>query len=888
MPLLHKPEQIVLSNGIPVILQQYDGPAAATYWWVKTGSADEAKDEAGFAHFLEHMLFKDAAAKDTGRASTGQMARSIESLGGDINAYTSFDQTVYHVTCASHHWERVIDAFGPMAKPQRFLKEDFEREREVIIEELRKNEDSPGRQVFQNLFTSTFAKHPYGRPVIGYVKTLKAANVQKLEAFYKRNYVSSKMGVILVGPISEKRESLIKLVEKHFGSKAIPKKAATETKRVIETELRKDAEFSLKPFDVKTPKIALAFRVPDLKHGDIAPLDLATGILGMGELSRLYQKLFYGGALVTDTSGGLYVPNDPGMMYFEMDLESLDQMLPATEALLNELDRGRRENFTDEEIQRVLTNSESERLYATQSADGMAGRIGFLKFVVGDLTYDGDYLEALRSVDADRIRETLAKYLDVRRMSVAIMVPKDAKDYDMEPLKKLVRQKMAPMIADEPKVAKAAKGKTAKKSSIGAEPQFFTRPSGLQVVHRENLSSHVISVHASVLGGLRLEIADPIVNAADDWGSSSMMALTWTKGTQQKDARAIARLIEGSAAGLDGFSGRNTVGLNLTGLSRDWEKLTDAFAEVLVDPTFPDSEVDHSRRVAEDSVRSIEDHTAQLCSRNFLEALYEKHPYGKLTIGSLESLAKIDGAKLKSFHRRWVRPERMVVSVSGNVRGAQLEKLLDRIEARFASAGGKAAAASKTGKDVAPEQMLKGPRWVERNLGREQSHIMVGGLGTTLDSEDRHALRLMQTILGGQSGRLFIELREKKSLAYTVAPVSFEGMEPGYAGTYIACSPGKRQEAIDGIRTVLEKLAQKGPTAEEMKRAKEFFLGRRAMDMQSDSSIATHLGLETLYGLKYETDAEVIARTQKLSAKAVQDVCRRYLVEPKMVHSIVI
>ena len=94
MAKLYQPEQLQLSNGIPVILQHYDGPVAATYWWVKTGSADESPQEAGFAHFLEHMLFKDASAKETGRASTGQMARMIESLGGDINAYTSFDQTV--------------------------------------------------------------------------------------------------------------------------------------------------------------------------------------------------------------------------------------------------------------------------------------------------------------------------------------------------------------------------------------------------------------------------------------------------------------------------------------------------------------------------------------------------------------------------------------------------------------------------------------------------------------------------------------------------------------------------------------------------------------------------------------------------------------------------
>src|SRR5262249_19723481 len=147
------------------------------------------------------------------------------------------------------------------------------------------------------------------------------------------------------------------------------------------------------------------------------------------------------------------------------------------------------------------------------------------------------------------------------------------------------------------------------------------------------------------------------------------------------------------------------------------------------------------------------------------------------------------------------------------------------------------------------EPELRASRWVEKSLGREQVHLMVGGLGTTLYSEDRHALRLLQNVLGGQSGRLFIELREKKSLAYSVSPLSMEGIERGYVGTYIACAPDKKEEAIAEMGVVLETLARKGPTSVELERAKEFYLGRRAMDLQSDSSLAAHHGLEETYGL---------------------------------------
>jgi zinc protease len=880
------PDEVFLSNGIPVILQPYEGPVAATYWWVRTGSADESAKEAGFAHFLEHMLFKDAAAKETGRASTGKMAKTIESLGGDINAYTSFDQTVYHVTCAAQHWERVVDAFGTMAKPQRFLKADFEREREVILEELKKNEDSPGRQLFQTLFSTTFKKHPYGRPVIGFTKTLNAAKVSDLEGFYRRNYLSGNMGLVLVGPLADKtgarRKAILRLLEKRFGAGALPKRPPSVRSRTSEPPIRSGSPLvQKKSFDVKTPMLSLAFRVPDLSHEDIPALDMIAGILGMGELSRLYQKLFDQTSLATDVSAGLYVPKDPGMLYLEVEVDSVSKVNVAAAEVFKEIRRLRDEGPTPEELSRLIVNIESERLYATQTADGMASRLGFLKFIMNDLDFDRKYLEQIHAVDSAKIREVVGRYLIPARMSGAVMVPKADGSFETAEISESVIELLS---------AEVHAGKTILKKSParGTEHpvEVIKLPSGVRVVYFERPQSHVFSVHASVMGGLRLELAQPIDAADRDWGSSYMMALTWSKGTSRSDARAIAHAVEGHAAGLDGFSGRNTAGLQMTGLSRDWGNLSEVFTEVLVDPVFPEREVDHSRRVAEDAVRGIEEHTSQLCSKLFLETLFEKHPYGKMTTGSFESLKNIDSRKLQAFHRSWVRPERLVLAISGSIKRPALDLWLDELDKKMREYSMKLNARDLP-VALADEESLKAPRWVEKNLGREQTHILVGGLGTRITADDRHALRLMQTILGGQSGRLFIELREKKSLAYTVAPVSFEGIERGYAGTYIACSPSKREEAIAGIRAVLENLAEKGPTASEMSRAKEFFLGRRAMDLQSDSALAAHYGLETLYGIPLMPDEAFASTIQAVSAKDIKEVCRKYLVTPHMVTSVV-
>lgn len=884
-PQLIKPEELTLSNGIPVVLQHFDGPVAANYWWVQTGSADETQKEAGFAHFLEHMLFKDAAAKETGRASTGQMARAVESLGGDINAYTSFDQTVYHVTCASEHWERVLDAFGSMAKPQKFLKSDFDREREVILEELRKNEDSPSRQLFQSMFSQSYKKHPYGRPVIGLTRTLKAAKLSELEAFYRRNYVTGKMGIVLVGPIQDRsgarRKSILRYLEKHFGSRVLKKREGVPIRRPLEAELRKNPELVTRKFDVQSPMASFSFRVPGLMHPDIPALDLLAGILGMGELSRFYQRLFHQTSLVTEVSGSLYIPKDPGLLYMQFETESSEKLSRSSEEVFQELKKIRDEGPTSDELARVIVNAESERLYATQTADGMAGRLGFLKFVLGDLSFDEKYLADLRQVDETKIREVASQYISPQRMSGAFLLPKEGPDFETGKIAELAESALASSKA----IPLKAPRQPEKSGGHDLPVEITQLPSGIRVAYFERPQSHVFSIHASVLGGVRLELAKPMDRPEKDWGTSYMMALTWAKGTEKLGAREIAAITEGHAAGIDGFSGRNSVGLQMTGLARDWGKLSPLFTEVLLEPAFSDEEVNHSRRVAEDSLRSLEDHSSQLCSKLFLENLYETHPYGKLTIGSLESLAAMNPGKLRSFHKAWVRPERLVISVCGAVNRKALQIWLEALDHRARTLGDRPGIPIPD--SLPDEQPLKAPRWVEKPVDREQTHILVGGLGAQIFSDDRYGLQLLQTLLGGQSGRLFIELREKRSLAYTVSPLSFEGLERGYIGTYIACARQKRKEAIDGIRKVLERLAKEGPRTAEMHRAKEYFLGRRAMDLQSDSALAAHYGLEVLYRIPHLSEVELVRKVRSVTAHEIQRSCRKYLVDPYMVTSVV-
>lgn len=880
MPNIFFPEEHKLSNGIPVVFQHYEGLVAATYWWVRIGSCDEAPGEEGFAHFLEHMLFKDAAAREIGIPSSGRTARAIESLGGDINAYTAFDQTVYHVTCAENQWEKVIDIFGDMAGQKKFLRTDFEREKEVILEEVRRNEDSPERQLFQTLFSQTYSKHPYGRPVIGYSKTLKKAKHPQLESFFRRNYVAGNMGLVLVGPLDdstgERRKILLKKLEKKFGSAVLPAQKTERYVRPAEKVLRDKVNVVSKAFDVQVPSFAFSFRGPELRHPDVPALDLAAGVLGVGELSRLYQRVFYKKSLATEVSGGLYIPRDPGMIYFEAGLNDIGKLDQLATEMFEEVNRLCLDGPEEEELSRIIVNAESERLYSTQTADGIAGRLGFMRFALGDLNFDHTYLEMLKTVSSGKISEILRKYLDHKRMCIVTLLPEKEARFEMSYLKDQAKRFFT---ADQKKHT------IMKHKNYEGEDtppvETFTRASGLRVVYCQRQQSHGFCIQASVLGGLRLELGNQNGRDLSNWGVSHMLALTWAKGTSTKNAQDIARIVEGHAANLDGFSGRNSVGLEIIGLSRDWKILSELFKDVLFDPSFPEDEILHSRRVAEDDVRAVEDHSGQLCSKMFLETLFESHPYGFLLTGSLESLPKIDRVRLLAFHHAWLRPDRLVISVTGNINRADLENWLEKLEKSPNYL--KSAGCVNVPEAILEEFPAKGPRWARRKLGREQVHIIVGNLGARMGAEDRYALRLIQTVLGGQSGRLFLELREKKSIAYSVAPLAFEGLEPGYLGTYIACSASKEKEALDCIHDLYEKLAAKGLGAAEMKRAKEFFLGRRVMDLQSDQSLAGYFGLRLLYGIPVFDRRNI----EKVTSSEISQFCRRHYLEPHKVISVV-
>ena len=351
---------------------------------------------------------------------------------------------------------------------------------------------------------------------------------------------------------------------------------------------------------------------------------------------------------------------------------------------------------------------------------------------------------------------------------------------------------------------------------------------------------------------------------------TSSWAARFTLGAGKRSAEDIARLSDAMAGSVSGNSGRNSLGLRGEFLSRHTERGFDLFAECLLEPTFTDDEVTRERNQQLQSIKTRDDYPSGVAFRLFNRALYGEHPYHLDQQGELESVAQLDGAALHKAHQARLQGGSLVVSVVGEI---DPKKILALCEQRF---GGlpKTQVARPAAK---PMPAHTAPQLAHQDSQKAQSHLVYGFMGTTLGDADRYALEVLSTVLSGQGGRLFLELRDKRSMAYSVSSFSIEGVDAGYFAVYIGTSPEKVDGALSGIRTELAKIRDTLITPEELARARSYLIGSHAIGLQKNAARAAMVALDELYGLGAENHLKYEERILAIDAEAVRRVAQRFI-----------
>lgn len=836
-----------LPNGLTVVHEEnHAAPVAAFQLWVKVGSADETPEEIGLAHLHEHMLFKGTA-----RRGPGEIARSVEAHGGEINAWTSFDQTVYHVVMASRFAREGLDVLADAVRQSAFDADELGREIEVVCEEIKRSQDMPSRRASKDLFATAFRVHPYGRPVIGFEPDVRSHTRERVLGFYAKHYTPSNLVLSAVGDFTEAqlREWANELLGGDWS-----RPATTARPRPSEPAFD-GVRTSLVFDDVKEGWLHLAFQSPGAFHPDAPALDVLAMLVGQGDASRLSLEVKRKRGLVKDVSAWSWTPKEDGLFAASL-VVSPEKALEAFEATARVLATMTATEVEPDELDTVKALIEAEVVYQRETVQGVARKLGSYEATMGGIEREAQYYEAISQVTPAKVREVAQRFFTFERAVVTGLLPKGAAFTEAgarEALSRVATERPAPLPARNLAASKPIRTLgSSRREKPGLTVERLT--SGATVVVREERAVPLFSVRAAFPGGLRLE--DEATS-----GLTTLLARALTRGTATLEAEQLSHLIDSLAGSLSAMGGRSSMSVRADFLSKHFGRAFELFSEVVNRPTFPEGEVAREQKLQLQDIAAREDRPSAVAFELFAKTLFTTHPYRLALSGEKASVEALTAGQLRDFHAKWFDPSRLTLVCVGDV---DTKDVLEAARSAFGT--------SRSGHEaprVPVEPPITAPRQAKRTLARAQTQLVLGFPGLTVTDPKRRVLEVLTTLLSGQSGRLFIELRDKRSMAYSVSATSLEGVDPGYFAVYMATSPEKVEAALAGMRGELTKLKQEPPREDELTRAKRYLIGTQQIGLQRNGARAAVMALDTCYGLGPEN---YLGYAKEIDAVTADDV----------------
>jgi len=838
-----KPLRVVLDNGLTVLLQEnHSAPVVALNMWVKVGSIYEEDAEAGISHVYEHMLFKGTRTR-----GVGEIAQEIEGSGGDINAYTSFDHTVYHITLASRFLDTGLAVMADAIQHSSFDPDELRKEQEVVLEEIKRGEDIPSRKLTEALFATSYQRHPYRRSVIGSEQTVKSLSREQILNFFHIWYVPNNMTLVITGDFDP--TAVLPHIQdafRNFAPQRLP------MLQIPPEPPQRHLRMAILVDDIQETLLDMAYHIPGVLHRDSYAIDLLSFILGGGESSRLYQAVKAEQELVHAIYTYPFMPRDPGLLVIGATLEQ-ERWQDTLTGVLAEVERVQRQGISTAELDRAKRNLESEFIYQRETVQGQASQWGYFDAVLGDLAFEARYLRAITRTTTEDLQRVARTYLTRKNLTVGFFRPHaDGAQVTHDRIAQAVEAHSQPLRRRRPSGANAAQ-----------QTQKFLLENGMTLLVRENHAVPLVAMQAVFLGGLWVE------DAAHN-GVMNFVAEMITKGTAHRRARVLAEEIESIAGDLSGFAGRSSFGVAAEMRNRDCGQGLELVADILRYSTFDHDELEKKRDDLLAALKHEDDDLFKVAFTLCTQSLFPDHPYGLRVLGTPESVSQLTQDDLLRWYRGYAIPNNLVLAIAGDIEAEAVQQDVTRLFGLWQPAlldlppQGRAVRPAVNGPVVCPRE-------------KEQTHIIVGMRGTSLHHPDRYVLRVLESILASQGGRLFVELREKQSLAYTVTARSLEGLDPFIFFVYLATSPEKSEVALDGIRKELLRLRDHGVTTQEVERAKRYLVGSYEIELQKNSALAAMLAFDERYGLGYD---EVVSYAQNIMAvtpEMVQHVAHTYL-----------
>lgn len=834
-----------LKNGLTVyIIRDSRFPLVCTRLFVGTGSANETAEQAGISHVLEHMVFKG-----TEKRPKGQVARDVESLGGYLNAATSFDKTWYITDMPAKHWKTGMDVVKDMAFHPSLDPAELEAEKDVIVSELKGGDDTPTRRLFEDLQVAGLAHTVYGRPIIGFEKTIRAVTVDDLRAYIRTWYQPQNMMLLVAGDIDPK--AVLAHAEELFGDlkndTILPEPAPVQLEGAAGGPR---VEVTRGPWN----KVYLGIALPAPALGDQRSIDLdvLAYALGGDGTSQFYRKYRYEKQLVDSISVGNMSLNRAGLFYMvaQLDADKVEPFWQEFTRDLAALDAGK---ITPDVIERARFNYEDGMDRASETLDGLTSWKATVQFELGGPQGEANVRHALAAVDSARLRQAQDLWLRPDQVRVRVLAPEKAQLPDLD----AILQHNWPAPAVERQKASAVAEKVGKREIVDLGQ-------GRTVILQPDRTIPYVSLEILRPGG------NALLKPADQ-GLAQLTAATLTDGCGTRDLDAMERFVAERAASLSASAGVQSFTVSLTGPARFNADYFALLGDLLHKPTFAEKDVRRQADTLKAALVRRQDNPMSFMGSKINGFLFPGgQPYGFDGLGTAENQDRFGPGDVQAFWKQQ-NAQPWILSVAGDF---DREKVL--------------AFARSLPVPTAPAVDVPQPTWgADKRLplslpGRQQAHLLLAFHAVPLDHPDAPALMLLESVLSGQSGLLFNKLRDEQGLGYTVTAFYRSLPEAGFMAFYIGTTPRNLDVARQGFSGIIKDIKTDLLPAELLAKGLNRMEGSYYRGRQSLGARADEAASERLLGQPQDFQKRLLEKAAKVTPEQLREVARKYLLVDKM------
>ncbi len=810
------------------VLERPESAAVSVQAWVKTGSINEGEYlGCGLSHFLEHMLFQGC------EGYSGQKcADTVNSLGGYINAYTSYAETVYHIDMPAASAETAVDILCSMLRSPEFPEAKFASEKNVILRERDMGRDNHIRMLFENLWRSVYKVHPVRHPIIGYHDKIVTVSREMMIDYYRRRYSPLRSFMVICGRIDADAAAAMvgaRISSWSVGSiyeEALPEEPVSCGLRQSDTS-----------FKDPLSRIAFGIKSAGAAHPQIAALDVLYGTLGGSQSSRLVRRLQLEQETALSISSFNYSPYFGGLsgLCAVCAPEKLSKLETAVRKELLEVAAG---DVTQEEVEREVIQQTTDYLRTLRTNSGLASVLGNTVITYNDHQAANFYYDQLSATTAKEVKEAAGQWLKEDQMSIVRQHPVD------KPGKKAVK---------------------AAKKSPETVIETVALKNGGKLVMLPCAGLPLLDICITMPGGVIME------NAANS-GITSLLCSMLTAGTKRWNESELGDFIDGNALDINVSCGNNSIVIRINCRSDRFEAVMAVLRSIMTESLFAVKALAREKNAMLESLKSRRLNPQSVAADKALEMIFGAHPYSRPAAGTPESIEKITAAQLRKYYLSCLIKDKMVFAIGGTFDKNKVKRSFEELAGALPWSG-------KSFRDILPpppEFPVK-ERTKSFKLPREQSVVMLALPGFDNASKDRYAFDIVMSALNGLSSRLFKTIREDAGLAYVTGASFFSGIHRGAFWIYAVTSQAGVPEVTKLLNEELLRLKNEGLTAEEFDAAKRSVIFDNEQLFDKPNMLVFHCALSEFYGSGSDHVLKIAEIYRKLTRRQTGDVLRRYL-----------